>query len=656
MTLRAPELFAAFLAAAAHYHPRMSRSRRLRIRRFLFIGFITATLAVLVAAGLSVRYQDTLVRFVFLRRLCSDQAEERRLGIRYVARHAASDAALRATLEEKLRSTEDPKCFQAIVEGLSRAGVWGPDFGRGWVRYLANHADADAANERAEVAKALGRLGLEGRSTATDPRVVSTLRKLLADEREVVREAAVRATAAVPSDRRPDLLRKAATDASPAVSAPAWVHLGLLNDRVALPDPPAALADLPPSLARAVLFTRSEHDALGDWTAERADRLRMKAPSVAAFLPYAFRRSLPAWFPDWLRSVAAPDGKLQVTSPAGRLLWRSVLAGDPSGRPDHPAWWLFRHVDVPGVPSADSPTTGETFAVPPPVAAAAVHRVFGRADMDHASVLRDALAADGWQSDPEAAVKRLAMLTALPSESVELSLPDSLPPRLRLHAVRVSTAASPSDLLPALGAASDGKRDLAALRALACRIAVDRFDREACQSLALQAATAYEDEKEMAGALLAGLVGWEDHSRLRDYVRDRAEHAHAWLVRTHYRLARTMQNPSDSGGLDPADLLARSDVPRSTVHLALLAMGRERSLDTLFRPMEGSAANLRSFLADDRFWPLLRRYIPPLPPFGVWGDPLLQRFQVRVQRSWLRIHRGRLRFDADRAVFTSTTP
>jgi hypothetical protein len=97
-------------------------------------------------------------------------------------------------------------------------------------------------------------------------------------------------------------------------------------------------------------------------------------------------------------------------------------------------------------------------------------------------------------------------------------------------------------------------------------------------------------------------------------------------------------------------------VPTSTVYLAMLHSGLIDALDRLLDPL-GRAEGLRRTLDQQRFAPVLRRYLPgEAPPFRLHADPLLQGFQADVLRDWYLLHRARLSFDPDARRWTLDGP
>ena len=250
----------------------------------------------------------------------------------------------------------------------------------------------------------------------------------------------------------------------------------------------------------------------------------------------------------------------------------------------------------------------------------------------------------GPPEDADPPVKQLAELEALPMASADVAITDDMGDLIRLHAVRASRDATIDDLAPVFAS------DLPTLRDLACVTAVERFDVDQCRTLAEQLARSFDVNQQIGGAILAGLVGAEGD--LLELLRRRAARRHDWQTAQMFRLGLAMMGQGDDT-FDPAALLMRTDLQRTTVWLGLMHMGRIEALDDLFNPQGDEPVRLRWLFDQLRYWAIVKRYLPEAPDFWLWADVATQRFQVDVIRDWYLLHRSQMRFDAKRRVFTT---
>ena len=210
----------------------------------------------------------------------------------------------------------------------------------------------------------------------------------------------------------------------------------------------------------------------------------------------------------------------------------------------------------------------------------------------------------------------------------------------RLEAVRLHRDPSPEMLAPLFSSDSPTLRDRAVL------LAAERFPPEANASLIRELLTDFDDRAKASGAMLAGLTGLE-----RDLLGEKAAKEDVWAVAQVLRLGLWMQSteaPDVNPG--PGGLLTQQGVPRSTVLLAMLHRGdehRRAAMDyLLLPPNEPATADVADLLGRQRWWPVLRQYLPPEAleagvTFDVWGSPRTQALQVDVLRAWWLTHRAR---------------
>jgi len=256
--------------------------------------------------------------------------------------------------------------------------------------------------------------------------------------------------------------------------------------------------------------------------------------------------------------------------------------------------------------------------------------------------------------DADEAVKRLAALEAAAPASLAIELTDDMPPLLRLYAVRASKSAEPSDLLPVFDAALHPMRDLAVV------VARERFDHAQRAALALELVRSFDDHWRWSGAMLIGSLPTDRVTpELRKWLDVHTEHADSWVTLQHFQLARLMLGETVEP-FDPATLLVQSKMPRTTTTMALLELGRLDGLDWLINPIGepgvGDAEALRLLLNQARYEPVLRRYLPELPPLWFYAEVDVQRYQVDVIRNWYLLNRSELRFDRATRTFAAGAP
>lgn len=243
-------------------------------------------------------------------------------------------------------------------------------------------------------------------------------------------------------------------------------------------------------------------------------------------------------------------------------------------------------------------------------------------------------------------VKRLAQLESMATNSVPVAIAPDMPDLIRLQAVRVSTAAEPDDLLRVFESDQPTTRDLA------CLIALKRFTPEQCRELAKQLIGSFVDNQRLAGAILGGMVPPDED--LMRFMHIRAEQGGHWVMAQHYHLGLMMQGETVTG-FDPVMLLANQKMPRTTVTMALMHMGRLQGVDWLLNPLGEPPVALHLLFDQLRYWPVIRRYLPGAPPFSMWVDVQAQKRQIDVIRDWYLIYRPGLRFDPQAKAFNITS-
>lgn len=240
-------------------------------------------------------------------------------------------------------------------------------------------------------------------------------------------------------------------------------------------------------------------------------------------------------------------------------------------------------------------------------------------------------------------VKQLAALHVMPVGKADLPITKKMPLLIRIDTVRASRLAVPDDLLPAFDSSQPSIRDLATL------VALERFTPQQCKQLALTLIGRFDDEQRMAGVILAGMLPPPQFTGdVAKALSIRQDHPGSWIVLEHCRLALAMQGQPPRS-FNPAALLMDPKLPRSTVVMALLWMGRLDGTDWLINPLGESPMlgddGLRIYLDTFSGWPMLRRFLPQCPRVWNWVSPETQRHQVQAIRDWYLLNRHALRFD-----------
>jgi len=597
--------------------PARSQPRRRFRRRPIVIGLLLVPVSVLIVLAVD----DDVERWMQLRRLQSADQSQRERAMNYVYRHIGEDPALRAAVA---RMVNDPDTSEATVERLiavlRAARVWGPAYGDAWLAWLAERAAAAEPTARAHVARTLGRVGLAGHPVVERPGATALVERLLADDAASVRYLALRTAATLPAAARARLLAWMVEDEQPAIAKHAWIlrRLSGAAGAATTPEVGPTLYEQPLPAAQAALWAGGADAAWDVW------RDRDTPPTLRAFALYVLGEDAPA------RARAAMlelirNAPRSSEGEAGLLAWRAMLGVPLDAAATAALVAYYERAESVGEP-AD------------PLAAAAASRV------------PEALAASptvepGWTGRAGRALRELAWYESLPAGSTPLEIDEAMPPLMRVAAAAADADLTPDEMHAALDA------EPAAVRNLACLVAVDRLDAEAVAELADRLSHHFLDHRRMAGAMLIGLRGGPV-----DLLEARLEREHVWVVRQHLRLAAMMLGRDEQLVDQLPALLARDDVPTSSVHLAMLHTGLIDALDRLLDPL-GSAADLRQTLDQQRFAPVLRRYLPrEAPPFRLHADPLLQGFQTDVLRDWYLLHRARLSFDPGTRRWTLGSP
>lgn len=629
-------------------------------RKLLFLA-ATLLATITIALALAIALGPVVQRERHVRMLRSADRQQRLDGMRYLINHADAPALRRRLATLLARPDADPRTFAAVARAMRAADAWGPSAGAVWLHYLKHRADVGGPNVREAVAIELTRAGLSGAEAMGETLTIELIAGLMDDDAAAVRRLALRAAATLrPPDADP-LIRDAMDDPERSIAYEAHLLAGwngeidpmrtTAEDRaggvptaeqlaampvdVAMAATWAATRKLPPTAAPSI--KRRIASALKTAEAERVGPLD-------AFIPYLLRtptRPPPGEQPasahqaiephaDQLAAMIAGDetGETAASSFAVLKRWRAVLSlpiGDGATQTERLQRLGAFHRE------ADDDKLGDLLA------AAAASRLAPRLDHD---VARRTLQPIGWTDQPNRFWRELAALENAPIGSVEIEVKPEMPPVFRAAAVRAARAPDDWDWLNAFDA------DEASVRHMAAFAAMDRLAPERLDALIEQLLRSSYRQEVLGGAVLAGLTG-----RRAELVRRQLKRADHWLVALHLKLALYMMG--EPVEFKPKTLLVRRDFPAHTVYLALMHTGDKAGFDRFFTPIEPEAPRAwRDELDRRRYWHTLRRYLPDrAPPFWLWADRALQRFQIDALRAWYITRRSAMTFDREAKRF-----
>lgn len=590
-------------------------------------------------------FHAQIQRWVQLRRIYSADPQTRNKGRGYIVGNIGRDPALRGMVERLLVDADDPT-FEAAVEALKAANLWGPDFRDGWVRAMTGPVDDLNAEGRIFRAVELYSILWKHPDLSRDPRMIAGCTRLMQDGEANVRYNALYASALLRGPERVKLLGMAAQDQQQAIAMQAWMMIGLLGAEAAsipLPDSPSKLpggqrktADgktLPDHrLARAILWAAGKRGGAAAALPLAVLRDPLSPVDLKAMAVYAL-----AGHPQAQQEMA----RLIENCPTSGLLadampgWRAILAIDlEAGR--EPIRRFAQKTDALGV-EAEALGAAATFRIWPVTMPTDKHG--------------PELAAMLWSGKPERMLRDLARLESLPDGSVDIPLDQNWPPISLLQACRIARKAGPEDFMRAFDHEDPTVRDLA------CVLAMRKLKPAELEELAYRLIFSFSYNQRAAGAVVAGLSSRSDKLVKAVNVRLRFPDEWPWVVIQHYDMALEMWNP-DSSMERVASHLSNNVMPNSTVIMALTARGHLSGLDHLLNPI-GEAERyvtekpepMGVLLDQRRYWVVMRHFLPDLPEFWVWGDPILQQFQVDVIRNWYLLRRHDLKFDPQAGRF-----
>jgi len=563
-----------------------------------------------------------LYRWRMLEGLNSADDDRRARALGYVAGLADDDDAVLDGAVARLDDLSD-RHFRDLVASLQTAERWdralvGDD---AWLRWITLAADNPDPQARIAAAHLLADLpGLSG-----DARLRAVLETLISDDDADVRFntlfVAAELWAAGSQDAAlEELIASRTADEQPTIARHAWLLLGLIDPiHGFVADWQAA----PPAAAEAILWAAVRTNPRAIAPAAAALRDADAEPRVRAAGAYALSLSAEPAAQAALRAVltddlsAAQEDQLLV-------IWRAILGSqNPAELPAIPA----------ALPEALQPLR---FALAYRTAALPAEEPDPDAQTDWLGYLAaleglDAAAAHVTADGPAAAPP----------------LSEFTPPLHRIAYVAAGLSDDPNDLNPVF------RSEVSTMRDLACLVAYQRFDAETLEPVVVNLLTDYNDAMKMSGGVLAGLTGLQSKLLTR-----RHEFEDQPDVRAVFRLGLWMQGRDELLDASGAMLLVdRQELGiGSTTLLAMLHVGSfggqpavaRTALDYLLNPRGEPEVDLRQLFDQLRWWRVLDFYLAELfpesdrPDFWLWGDPLLQDFQIDVLRDGYLLRRHRL--------------
>ncbi len=564
-------------------------------------GYLALSIILLLSALVPLAYvvAPHVDRWRRLAPLTSDDLVLREKALNYVIRTAPDDPRVLRGAVERL-GVEDEQNFLQIVIALDSAGLWtkdnaGPDAWRRWLVSLAGEENPEA---RIIAAQMLADAAGDG----VDAQTVELIDVLSRDEDPDVRYNALIAAGqlAKGNESNARLLGVIADRIMDEESAIATSALLLAQMFPSAAVPRMNLAEAEDEVALAAFWGAAPHTPPGRLDAA----IRNGTPNVRDAAVYAASR-VPSAAGALTELIATPIDAIDSANLVA--IWRAVLAAPLS---DEVRASLGRFGD----PALDRRELE-------PIILSAHYRLGTPEPIDPTG-------------DPRQTLRLLASLEGAEAGSTGVAFSRDMPELLRLIAVWKNREARPDDLWPLFFSALPTMRDLA------CVVAIDRFDRDANADLARRLLAEFDDHAKMSGAVLSGMARAN-----ADVLQRRLKIEQDWSVLQVLKLGLWMQGLEAEDAPPPRVLLTRpDDVPATTVLLAMLYRGdpdaRRQALDHLLNPRGEQTLDLVELFDQLRWWYVLERFLPDdAPPFWVWGDPELTRFQVKALRDWYLVNR-----------------
>lgn len=619
---------------------------------------VTATAAVPIASLVI----PAAHRHIMLGKLTSDDPDTRAAGHAYIlgiksradneqtSRWTDEYERLVAGAKERL-TAEDDQAFIELVILLDRMGRWALDEVSidAWLRWLA-HVAKDADGEaRLLAAQRLADLP----QLAADPRVIEVFETLIHDKDAEVRYnvlvtaaemwgAAKTQAQADAADRYARLIYDAAYNGHGQVAFHGYLFAGfveppstpvMIDPKIGPPHPDSLDADLARLWFRAKTKAEDRFVSPDRWTPEWRAMGCYVAPMVDQ------KRAAEAL------AAIIKAGPSAVTKENQLMFWRAMLAMPLRSDDDDKS---ARNALVAFLTSCNDEDYKSDLLRP------LILSCFYRDRELIAELARSRSNLILELDDPQIMLAMWEGVATAVGEArakpLGVPITDQLGPALRLAALRAVAEPKIEDFIPLLLHESENIRDVG------CITAIERLSKaEAAALIRLlwrpadptnpdQPVYRYHNTAKMSGAILAGLSGAEPDLLARatqDFSKT------DWAVHQVMQLGMWMQGQTiegvDMAAHAPA-LLMRQDMPTSTVLLAMLHRKERLALDHLLTPRGDLNEDLLTLLDQFRWWHVLRHYLPAdAPPFWLWADPDLQRFQLEVLRDWYVVNRYAMR-------------
>jgi len=630
------------------HHPK-KRNWYIAVASMLIVATLAVPLARIVLPPLH--------RNLSLNKLTNPDADTRAQGQSYLIRMADRDPKVLAGAIERLDGGDD-RVFLELVVTLDQIGHWTKAEvpADAWLRWLAVVARDKDPEERVRVVQLLADLP----EHAGDDRVIALFEAAIADADAFVRYNALvcvaemrGAPAAKPVTASYDtMIQKLAADAKPMVARHALLFLGLLGQKKTIE---RNVRDENPGYLEALFWHVTVTGAVDGSTLGVSLFDKRIDPTTRAMAAYSL---------GLIGSIEARDALISLLDQGPRAItddnqvafWRAILALPLAPKP--------------------KPAPPDSLAPPPDPGYAALVRFLAkcnREDYENVS-LRPLILACLFRDRRlliDAAIKQsdivtiaddpvawLACIEGVPravaqsrGPYMKIAPPVAAHEQVRLAILRATAEPKPDDFLPLLAS------DEATVRDQACIIAAQRLSKDQVAGLVrrllkpldlkgdpFQPVFRYQDGAKYSAAILAGLTGVESNllERMASDFADRTG------VIEIVQLGLWMQGQPIAKVPDmrtkARQLLMRTDLPASTVLLALLHQRDPLALEHLLTPRGDQNPKLLTLLDEQRWWHVLEHFLPKdAPRLWVWADNDLARFQLDLLRNWHVLHRHELR-------------
>jgi len=153
--------------------------------------------------------------------------------------------------------------------------------------------------------------------------------------------------------------------------------------------------------------------------------------------------------------------------------------------------------------------------------------------------------------------------------------------------------------------------------------------------------------QKITGALLAGVSGRQNALLTR-----KLEEQTDWDTAAGIKLGMWMQGKGPYGDLIPSGYLARDDMPRSSVIMAMLSKPDAAAYEALLNPSGEAPDDLIVLLESYGWWRVLNHYLlEGAPRWTPTDEPTLQQYQADLLRDWYLVHRHEIQMKYTRLTY-----